>query len=80
MRRAQVFSDSVGTAGSPANSGTGSIEFPDLEITFPVAASTWYTVNVGAWVECNHSSGLGGSRAQGKVEGTVRCVVFDRTP
>jgi hypothetical protein len=80
VRRAQVFSDSVGTFGSPANSGTGSIGLSDLEITFAVTASAWYVVNVGAWVECNHSSGAGASRAQGKVEGTVGCVLFDRTP
>jgi hypothetical protein len=80
VRRAQVFSDSKSTAGCNANSGSGSIGLTDLEITFPVAASTMYAVPVGAWVECNHSAGLGASRADGKVEGTVRCVVFDSTP
>jgi hypothetical protein len=79
-RRVQGFSDAVTTGGERKNSGTGSVALPDLEIRIPVAASTWYVVNVGVWVECSHSTGLGASRAQGKVEATVGCVVFDRTP
>jgi hypothetical protein len=79
-RRAQGFADGVSTANEQHHSGSGSVELPDLEISFPVFASIWYVVHVGVWVECSHSTGLGASRAQAKVEATVGCIVFDRTP
>jgi hypothetical protein len=70
-RRAQAFADGVSTAGKPQHSGSGTVELPDLLMAFPVTASTWYPIVAGVWVECSHSTGLGFSRAQAKVEANV---------
>jgi hypothetical protein len=78
VRRAQVFSNSWSTAGGTAQEGDGNIWPDDLAISFPIAASTWYAVNLGAYVECDHSAGIGLSRAQAAVNGLVKWVVVKR--
>jgi hypothetical protein len=78
VSRAQLFSDSTCWAGSGSDQGDGYAWVPDLTISFSIAASTWYAVSIGAWVECDHASGLGASRGQGKVEGYVRWTTVER--
>jgi len=79
VRRTTEFSASRG-AGRHQDSGGGVAWIPDIELSFAMAPGKAYIVNYGAWVECDHTSGIGSAAGTAKVEGRVRYVVVERTP
>jgi hypothetical protein len=79
VRRTTEFSASRGT-GTHSDSGGSVVWIPDIELNFAMAPGKPYIVNYGAWVECDHTSGIGQAAGTGKVEGRVRYVVVERTP
>jgi hypothetical protein len=78
VRRAQLFENSTGWAGEADDSGDGYAWPPDITLSFPIAASTWYAVSIGARLDCDHATGLGVSGATGRVQGYLRWVTVER--
>ena len=51
---------------------------PDLEVSFVAKANHPYVVNVGAWIECDNTSGAGVSGGSGKIDGKVLWLVVEQ--
>jgi len=78
VHRSQVFSDSRGWAGTDSDSGDGIAWVPDLTVGFSMAPGEVYAVPFGAWVDCDHTSGIGFGAGGGKVQAQVKWVVVER--
>jgi hypothetical protein len=78
VHRSQVFSDSRGTFGQDHDTGSGIASVDDLTVSFFMEPGKIYAVPFGAWVDCDHSSGLGTAGGSGKVEAQVKWVVVQR--
>ena len=79
VRRTTEFSDSRGWSGTSSDSGNGVAWVPDLELSFVMNSGVAYIVNFGAWVECDHTSGIGVGAGTGKLDGLVKWIVFERS-
>jgi hypothetical protein len=78
VRRSTLFSDSQGWAGSTYNSDNGIVHYPDVTLSFTMEPGVIYAVSFGAWIECDHSDGIGVGGGEGLVQAQVEWVVVDR--
>jgi hypothetical protein len=83
VRRSELWSSSVysgvGDGQEVASDGGGGFAWvPDLEIKFSMQPDLDYVVNVGAWIECDLSSGAGVHGADDLVDGNLRLLFVER--
>jgi hypothetical protein len=77
VHRDEVFSDSRAT---PSRQSGGAVAWvPSLTLNFELNPGQVGVVNFGAYVECDHNSGLLGSAAGGgRIDGQVKWLVVER--
>jgi hypothetical protein len=78
VRRSVLFSDSRGWAGSDRDDGGGITWVPDVTLGFNMDPGQVVVVNFGAWIDCDHDSGIGWGAGAGKVQGAVKWIVVER--
>jgi hypothetical protein len=78
VRRSVLFSDSRGWAGTDQDDGGGITWVPDVTLGFNMDPGQVVVVNFGAWIECDHDSGIGIGGGAGKVQGAVKWIVVER--
>lgn len=78
VRRSELFSYSRGWAGSERDDGGGVAWVPDVTLEFKMVPGQVVVVNYGAWVECDHSDGIGSGAGGAKVHGKVHWIVVER--
>lgn len=79
VRRDQVFDISASWFDNEERaSGEGVAWSDNISLNFRMTAGKTYAVSLGAWVECVHSTGVGGAGSAGVVTGTVKFVVIER--
>ena len=78
VRRSELFSDSQSWAGSSVNSDGGVVWVPDVTLGFSMVPGQVVIVNFGAYVECDHTCGIGYGGGAGMVQAKVSWVVVER--
>jgi hypothetical protein len=81
VKRAQLFHRRVSVGETRAADGEGVVFPPDYTVDFSVIPNDEYTINIGAWVQCEHTGGVTSSplaSALGWIEAHVRWVVIER--
>ena len=78
VRRSELFSDSRSWSGTSQNDGNGVAWVPDLTLGFNITPGQVVVVNFGAWVQCDHSNGIGVGGGAGIVQAQVSWVVVER--
>lgn len=78
VRRSELFSDSRSWAGKDIHDDNGIVWVPDVTLGFAMQPGQVVVVNFGAWVECDHTSGIGVAAAVGQVRATVSWIVVER--
>ncbi len=81
VTRPQLFHRRVSVGEVDAKDGEGTVFPPDYSINFFMAAGVEYAVNIGAWVQCEHTRGatlISLADALGEIEAHVRWVTIER--
>lgn len=81
VTRDQLFHKRVSVGESERLDGDGAAFPPDYNINFFIAAGVEYVINIGAWVECEHTRGFTSvslARAWGGIDAYVRWVTIER--
>jgi hypothetical protein len=77
--RPQVIDAAAGGFdGEKRDSGDGVIWVSDIDLNFTMAPGKTYAVPYGAWVDCDHSSGIGSAAGGCRVLARVQFVVVER--
>ena len=78
VRRSQLFSNSRGWDGSNSDNDGGITWVPDVTLGFNMVPGQVVVVNFGAWITCDHDSGIGWGAGGGRVQGSVKWIVVER--
>jgi hypothetical protein len=78
VRRHQAFADEGSWISSRENTGDGIAPVSEVELFSQMRPGKLYGVPFGAWVECEHSTGLGQAGSIDKVQGRVQFIVVER--
>ena len=79
VRRDEGFSGSAsGFDGMVEGSGGDVAWLENISLNFMMTPGKIYGVSLGAWVECDHSTGIGGAGSAGGVQAKVPFVVVER--
>jgi hypothetical protein len=79
VRRSELFSDSKSSFGGTShNNGNGVVWVPDVTLGFNMEPGQNVVVNFGAYVECDHSNGIGVGAGSGLVQAQVSWIVVER--
>lgn len=78
VRYHQAFEDSIDWVASRDESGNGIAPVDEVAMNFDMDPGKTYVVNFGAWVEADHSTGLGAAGASGRSQGVVQFIVVRR--
>ena len=80
VHRSRLFSDSRGWAGKDRDTDDGIVWVPDVTVDFQMEPGGIYAVPFGAWIDCDHQSGIGVSGGAAKVQGQVKWIVVEQFP
>jgi hypothetical protein len=78
VRRSELFSDSRSWTGVSVQDGDGVAWVPDVTLEFDLEPGQLSVVNYGAWLECDHTSGIGVGGGIALIQARVRWVVVER--
>ena len=77
VRRSELFS-SRSSSGTDRRSDGGIVWVPEVTLKFDIEPGQVVAVTFGAWIECDHTSGIGYGGGAGIVQAKVSWVVVDR--